>query len=616
MNKNIIKKRRSLNEDRNDIRRSDRLATAVTEPLSALNDYGNNFSSNATNNYFGGFIMNRKSIFLVITMLALICTAAQVFAAGTPAGTVIKNKAYGGYSDANGNVIANVDLTSGGTARIESDEVSTTVKQVYGVDVQIGASKDIPRNGSVTFAVTVENTGNGTDSYDLAKAIQDLAGSGSFTATIYVDADEDGVLDAGETTTASSISNLVADDLAYFIVQIDVTDGDMGEVATTTFTATSQNDGSVSEGVDLAATVQAAQITGTLGVSSTSPAPGDVLTYTLTFSNSDNSNADVAYNTVVTLPTLPSGFSWGGTVTKDGSSITDPGAGGTISFSDLDPDATDHTVTFTVTVNSDAANSAAFTAGVDIDFDDSTDDAYPTKNVQASTATVVKTVSISSTINPASQSGDPGDQIVYKLVVTNDGNGDDSVTLSLTSSSQSWGWTFYVDDGDDTWEDGTDPAGTTSGTLAKNGTKTFWAVYTIPAGTADATEDVAVFTFTASDGSTTSDETGTTTVTAPVLTLDKEVDKTEAAPGETLTYTIDVINSGSGEATNINVKDTVPTNCTYVSGSMKIGGTAKTDASDGDGATFVSATSTLTFSMSSLSGGATVQVQFQVTIDN
>ncbi|MBN2415138.1 DUF11 domain-containing protein [bacterium] len=559
--------------------------------------------------------MNRKSIFLVIALLTIFSMAAQVFAAGTAAGTVIKNKAYGGYSDANGNVIADVDATSGGTARIESDEVETTVTQVYGVDVTVSgdASKDILRNGTITFAVEVENTGNGTDSYDLSEAITAASGSSTFTRTIYVDDNGNGVRDAGENTTASSITNLAADGTAYFIVQVEVTDGEQGETATSTFTAESQGDGTKSDYVELTSTVQAADISGTLGVSSTTPAPGDVLTYTLTFSNSDNTNSDVAYGTVVTLPTLPSGFTWGGTVTKDGTPITDPGAGGTISFGDLDPDATSHTVTFTVTVNTDAPNNATFTADVDIDYDDSTDDAYPTENVEASTATVNKSVDISSTIDPESQSGDPGDEIVYKLTVQNDGNGDDSYTLSLNSSTQSWGWTFYVDDGNGTWDgSGTDAAGTTSGTVAKNGTKTFWAVYTIPAGTADADEDVAVFRFTASDGTTTSDETGTTTVTAPVLTLDKAVDKSEAAPGETLTYTIDVINSGTGEATNVYVKDTVPTECTYVAGSMKIGGTAKTDASDGDGATLSG--STVIFSMSSLAGGATVQVQFQVTV--
>ncbi len=57
----------------------------------------------------------------------------------------------------------------------------------------------------------------------------------------------------------------------------------------------------------------------------------------------------------------------------------------------------------------------------------------------------------------------------------------------------------------------------------------------------------------------------------------KHVDKLEASAGEILTYTIDVINTGSQDATNVIITDTLPANTTYVPNSTYLDGSLVPD---------------------------------------
>ena len=61
------------------------------------------------------------------------------------------------------------------------------------------------------------------------------------------------------------------------------------------------------------------------------------------------------------------------------------------------------------------------------------------------------------------------------------------------------------------------------------------------------------------------DDTENVTCTAPVMTIQKDVDKSTADPGDELTYTITFKNTGTGNAGNVWVNDTIPEDTTYVS---------------------------------------------------
>jgi uncharacterized repeat protein (TIGR01451 family) len=530
----------------------------------------------------GGFIMNRRSIFS-LTVLMAFALAGHLFAAGTPAGTDISNIAYGGYSDANGNVIADVD--DPGT-RIESNTVTTTVAQAYGVDVESDQTGDISRSSSVLYQMTVENTGNGDDQFDLS-ASTSSSGSSSFTTTIYSDGGTLGVID-GTDAVITETPVLAADEVTniLILVELDNAEGAQGEVGTTTVTATSQGDGSVDDSGTLESTVQAALITGSLAPDGTGKAPGATITYTAIVTNSNNTNSEAANDVTLTLQ-LPANCTWAGNVTVGGSGVPDPGAGGNVNIGNLAPGAS-QTVTYDVTVNAGTPAGTTIDNQVNVNYDDTQAQAYTqvdldADDVSGGRVTVSQDYNFSTGINPASQSGDPGDVVRYLITVDNDGNGDDSYELSLFSSSQGWTWTFYIDDNDNgTWE-GTEPAATNTGTIASGGSQGMWAVATIPAGTADETADASVFRTTSDSNSATSDETGTTTVTAPILTLDKSVAVVgggDAIPGATLRYTITISNIGTGVATNVVIKDAVPANTTYIDDSMTIDGSGVTDDSD------------------------------------
>jgi len=91
-----------------------------------------------------------------------------------------------------------------------------------------------------------------------------------------------------------------------------------------------------------------------------------------------------------------------------------------------------------------------------------------------------------------------------------------------------------------------------------------------------------------------------------------------AIPGATVTYTIDVLNSGTADADSIVITDDVSaivgTDVTWVIDSITLGGLPQTDAADGDFSTF--AAGLITVNVGTLAaGGGTTTITFQVTIN-
>lgn len=101
-------------------------------------------------------------------------------------------------------------------------------------------------------------------------------------------------------------------------------------------------------------------------------------------------------------------------------------------------------------------------------------------------------------------------------------------------------------------------------------------------------------------------------LTAPQITLTKSADNASVAPGGTVTYTIYYKNVGTASAQNLVIKDTVPSNATYVTGSLRMGAAtttyataaAKTDAADGDEANITSGT--ITFNVTTVTADDSV----------
>ncbi|SHH95345.1 conserved repeat domain-containing protein [Clostridium collagenovorans DSM 3089] len=71
--------------------------------------------------------------------------------------------------------------------------------------------------------------------------------------------------------------------------------------------------------------------------------------------------------------------------------------------------------------------------------------------------------------------------------------------------------------------------------------------------------------------------TTTTYIAAGELTLTKLVDKIYATVGDSLNYTINILNTGSVNATNLNFKDLMPNATSFVTGTVVVNGVSKSD---------------------------------------
>jgi uncharacterized repeat protein (TIGR01451 family) len=195
--------------------------------------------------------------------------------------------------------------------------------------------------------------------------------------------------------------------------------------------------------------------------------------------------------------------------------------------------------------------------------------------------------------------------------------------------------------------------------LPADSSKTVFVVVDIPAGRANGDLAAVTLTATASEGgtggslgttvvqTTGADTTGVDTVFADgagdtdsardgkfsaaggykVVTATVAVTKTSAVisdpfnnttnpkaiPGARVRYTLTVTNSGSATATSVVLTDAIPTNTTYVANSITFNSATRTDAADGDNASFAS--NTVTVNIGSVANGATATVTFDVTVN-
>jgi uncharacterized repeat protein (TIGR01451 family) len=219
----------------------------------------------------------------------------------------------------------------------------------------------------------------------------------------------------------------------------------------------------------------------------------------------------------------------------------------------------------------------------------------------------------------------PSTTVTYAHTVSNLGNGPDTIDIT-TSSSQGWTVDLHFDLNGDGLYQVTDPAlGDTdgdltpdTGVLAANGTYAILARVTVPGGTVGGTVDVTTVTGTSSFNNAVSESaTDTTSIQAPNLTVLKSVAPVgDQPPGTLLTYTVVVTNTGNTAASNVVLTDAIPSNTTYVLGSIVYNGTPQSDAADLDNGDHNDTNpNAVTVNVGALAVAGSVTVEFQVTID-
>ena len=216
----------------------------------------------------------------ILSICALLLSASfAAHAAPPPAGTQIGNQASATYTDA-----------SNTPRSVTSNVVIAVVQQVAGLTHTQNASRTASIGSQVTYPLTITNTGNGTDSYNLAFT---QSGAFAFTSVLfYADANGDGVAD---NTTPITSSGALAQDgvLRYVAVGTVPTGAAAGNVNSLVVTATSVFNGATSASVTETTTITAnAVLAVTKSMSASAGAPGSgPFTVTLAYSNSGNSTA-------------------------------------------------------------------------------------------------------------------------------------------------------------------------------------------------------------------------------------------------------------------------------------------------------------------------------------
>ncbi len=126
----------------------------------------------------------------------------------------------------------------------------------------------------------------------------------------------------------------------------------------------------------------------------------------------------------------------------------------------------------------------------------------------------------------------------------------------------------------------------------------------------------AVVGSTGADGN----DNGAFVVTSATVTLVKSAvvadpfGGADPLPGSTITYTIVATVAGNGSISGLTITDPVPTNTTYVAGTIKLNGATLTDSSsDADAGNFDG--SKVTVALGSVSGGQTRTITFQTKIN-
>ena len=162
--------------------------------------------------YKEGIAMKRFIVLLAGVVCVLAMAPIPVFAAGTPAGTVITNTATLNYRDLGGTAFPPVTAT-----------ITITVAQQAGVAITpISAAQTAGDSTWVVYPFAVQNTGNGKDQFGLT-----AVSSNTWTTEIYPDLDGNGVLDPADLAAGivSVTDSLLADSTSRFVARIFVPKG-------------------------------------------------------------------------------------------------------------------------------------------------------------------------------------------------------------------------------------------------------------------------------------------------------------------------------------------------------------------------------------------------------
>jgi uncharacterized repeat protein (TIGR01451 family) len=453
---------------------------------------------------------------------------------GVADGTLLHNTATLDYDDANGNpytqltdyadvTVTAPKMTFTKSADVEdADPGDTIVYTLYYENEGSGQATDVVVTDTISDDTTYVSSNPGYDSQSGNTYTWNVGsvagyGSGSITLTVTVNV---GVDDGTVLTNTATLDHDDANGNPY--PQLD----DEAEV-----------------------TVTAPVMTFSKVADVTSADPGDTIVYTISYNNDGSGIA----TDVVVIDTIDEDTTF---VSSD--PTYDSESGDTYTFNIGTVDAySGGTVTITVTVDAGVSDGALLRNSATMDYDDANDNPYPQMSDYADVYVTAPVLGITKTADVAD--ADPGDEITYTIEFSNTGSGNatdvwinDTIPEHTTFLSSTP--TYDSESGDTyTWfyalvEDGASVVIT--------------IVVEVDVGTADHTllHNEVTLDYSDDNGNPLPQETASAdvSVTAPVLHITKTAYVTEADPGDSIIYTLEYWNSGSGAATLVEIVDTIP----------------------------------------------------------
>ena len=312
-------------------------------------------------------------------------------------------------------------------------------------------------------------------------------------------------------------------------------------------------------------------ITGKKEVNTSEAKVGDTLTYTITLTNSGN-----ATGTVTVTDEIPTG-----TRIKDENTTGYNKETNTMTWSNVEVKAGKSVeLTLEVEVKDDTTDTVKNVAKID------------NKEIPEKPETKVANITGTKTVDKTEAK--VGDTLTYTIALTNNGNADGTVTVTdeiptgttLVADSITANGSYNEENKTITWTDVKVEAGKTAEVSFKA---------TINSDTKTSVTNKAVI-----DGNKPTEEVETKVAN---ITGAKSVDKSTAKVGDTLTYTIELTNSGNGDG-KVTVTDEIPTGTTLVADSITANGSYNEE------------NKTITWTDVKVEAGKTAEVSFKATINS
>jgi len=284
--------------------------------------------------------------------------------------------------------------------------------------------------------------------------------------------------------------------------------------------------------------------------------PGDMIIYTLYYENSGSGNATL----VVVTDTIPQLVTF-----VNSTPGYDSVSGRTYTWNIGDvPAYSNGTIIVRVTVNVSVDDGTVLQNNATMDYADANGNYYDQLSDDANVTVTAPVMSFSKTADVTE--ADPGDTIIYTLYYENSGSGNATLVVLEDTIPE------YV-----TYDDSNPAYDSVSGrtytwnignvSAYSNGTITLTVIVNISAEDGTVLNNTAILEYADANGNYYDplEDYANVTVTAPILNITKTANVTVADPEDKITYTIKFENTGSGNATEVWINDTIPSYTTFIS---------------------------------------------------